>query len=179
MDPERVVCYGGSAGAGISLWLAFREDAAKVKSEDPIARQSTRILAAGTMGGQSTYDMRVFREWFGVPDLPIHNALPAFYGMQEGETVDSPRVVALAEQASAINHLTADDPPVYMVYHRPNLPVRKETSQGEWVHHVLLGLKLQEAMQELGLECLVSGPGMQEPEMDLHDFLMGKIHGDA
>ena len=42
LDPERIACYGGSAGAGISLWLAFHEDLADPNSDDPIARQSTQ-----------------------------------------------------------------------------------------------------------------------------------------
>ena len=57
-----------------------------------------------------------------------------------------------------INHLTKDDVPVYMIYSRPNTIVTAETSSSEWVHHVKLGLKLQEAMRELGLECIVTGP---------------------
>ena len=110
LDPTRIVCYGGSAGAGISLWLAFGEDRADPESDDPVARQSTRILAAGTSGGQSTYDMRTFREWFGVPNLKPHDALVDFYAMKESDTPDTPRVAKLAEDASAINHLTKDDP---------------------------------------------------------------------
>jgi len=177
LDPENVVCYGGSAGAGISLWLAFHEDLADPDSEDPVAQQSTRIKAAGTMGGQSTYDMRVYREWFGLPDLVPHDAFPAFYNIQEGENHHTPRVAALAEDASAITHLTKDDPPVYMTYNRPNNPVTMESSQGEWVHHPLLGLKLQEAMSELGLECTVTAPGMEveSPYEDIFDFLITKL----
>jgi acetyl esterase/lipase len=63
LDPKAVASYGGSAGAGISLWLAFHDDLSKPDSEDPIARESTRLVAAGTTNGQSTYDMRTFREW--------------------------------------------------------------------------------------------------------------------
>ena len=53
LDSEKVACYGGSAGAGISLWLGFHEDLADPDSSDPIARQSTRITAAATRNGQS------------------------------------------------------------------------------------------------------------------------------
>lgn len=178
LDTEKIACYGGSAGAGISLWLAFNDDRADPESTDPIARQSTRIIAAGTMGGQSTYDMRIYREWFGVPDLPYHDALPDLYALQEGETADSPRVVALAEDASAINHLTKDDPPVYMTYNRPNTPVTIDTDQGTWVHHPLLGLKLQEAMHALELECTVTGPDLEDDSYeDIFDFLIKKLSG--
>lgn len=176
LDPERVVCYGGSAGAGISLWLALRDDLADPESDDTVKRQSTRITAAGSIGGQSTYDMRVFREWFGVPNLPNHSALPAFYAMREGETADSPRIIALAQDASPINHLSADDPPIFLSYGRPNDPVTLETSQSEWVHHPLLGIKLKEAMDALELECIVTGPGIEDDRYtDIYDFLIKKL----
>lgn len=178
IDPEKIVCYGGSAGAGISLWLAFHDDLADPASSDPIARQSTRIMAAGTLAGQSTYDLRTYREWFGVPDLPQHSALPAFYAMQDGETCDSPRVARLAEDASPINHLSPDDPPVFMAYSVKNVPVTRETNQSTWVHHPLLGLKLQEAMTEIGLECVVTGPDLPDDRYeDIYDFLIRKLNG--
>ncbi|NRB74616.1 MAG: alpha/beta hydrolase [Verrucomicrobiales bacterium] len=85
IDPEKIACCGGSAGAGISLWLGFHEDLADPESGDPIARQSTRIVAAGTMNGQSTYDIRDFREWFGAPGLEPDRALPLFYAIESPE----------------------------------------------------------------------------------------------
>ena len=38
LDPTRIACYGGSAGAGTSIWLAFRNDLADPTSDDPILR---------------------------------------------------------------------------------------------------------------------------------------------
>ena len=43
LDPQRFAATGGSAGAGISLWLGFHNDLADPKSEDPVLRQSTRL----------------------------------------------------------------------------------------------------------------------------------------
>jgi acetyl esterase/lipase len=60
IDSDRIACFGGSAGAGISLWLAFHDDLANPNSNDPIARQPTRIVAAATSNGQSTYDCTPF-----------------------------------------------------------------------------------------------------------------------
>jgi acetyl esterase/lipase len=42
LDPSRIAATGGSAGAGISLWLGFHDDLADPKSEDSVLRQSTR-----------------------------------------------------------------------------------------------------------------------------------------
>tara|TARA_R110002096_G_scaffold44229_1_gene118936 strand:+ start:1067 stop:2140 length:1074 start_codon:yes stop_codon:yes gene_type:complete len=178
INPEKVACYGGSAGAGISLWLGFHDDLADPESEDPISRQSTRIVAVGTMNGQSTYDMNDFREWFGVPGLIPDRALPLLYGIKTDADWESDHVKELMADASSINHLTTDDVPVYMTYSRPNTDVTIDTNSGEWVHHVKLGLKLQVAMGELGLECLVTGPDVtpeNDPYESLEGFLIKKL----
>lgn len=176
IETEKIACFGGSAGAGISLWLAFRDDMADPESTDPVARQSTRILAAGTMNGQSTYDLRTFRKWFEVSNLINHDAMNALYNIQENETAVSPRVSKLAEDASPINHLSNDDPPVYMMYSRPNTQVTSETSASVWVHHPLLGLKLQQEMKQKNIECVVEMPeGETNPYKDIFDFLIQKL----
>lgn len=178
IQPDRIACFGGSAGAGISLWLAFHDDLADPSSGDPIARQSTRIVAAGTMNGQSTYDMHTFREWFEVPDLEMDRALPAFLGIKTDAELDQPSVLRLMRDASPINHLSDDDSAsVYMTYSRPNVKVTKDSASSIWVHHVLLGLKLQEAMETRGLECVVTAPDMPaETEYEsLQGFLIAKL----
>ncbi|TWU57117.1 alpha/beta hydrolase [Rubripirellula reticaptiva] len=179
IDSNRVACFGGSAGAGISLWLAFHDDLAQPNSDDPVARQSTRILAAATLNGQSTYDMHTYREWFGVPDLPFHDALPAFLGI-DGEIELFDKVVRQRmKDASPITHLSRDDRArVYMVYGHGNTEVTRDTPQGDWVHHVRLGLKLQEAMQALGLQCIVRAPGINvenDPDGSVERFLIRQL----
>ncbi|MCZ6675364.1 MAG: alpha/beta hydrolase [Verrucomicrobia bacterium] len=176
LDPGKVACYGGSAGAGISLWLAFHDDRMLPDSDDPIARQSTRLIAAATTNGQSTYDLRTYRKWFEVPDLKNHDALYPFYDIKDESDWDSKRVKRLMKDASAITHLTKDDVPVYMTYGRGDVPVDKDTAQGTWVHHVKLGLKLQEAMSKIGLECNVTSPDHPETKYgSLEAFLIAKL----
>ncbi|QDU80973.1 acetyl esterase [Polystyrenella longa] len=180
IDPQRIICYGGSAGAGISLWLAFHDDLADPNSDDPIARQSTRIHAAGTSDGQSTYNMHTFREWFGVPDLPIHSALPPLYGVELDADLNDPKVTKQMQDVSSITHLSPDDEvEVYMTYRRPNTKVTLETSKSDWVHHPLLGLKLKEAMHKLDLKCYVTAPDIKEendPYGSLTNFLVAKAN---
>jgi acetyl esterase/lipase len=177
IDPTKAACFGGSAGAGISLWLAFHDDLADPDSDDPIARQSTRTLAAATSAGQSTYDMRTFRKWFGVPNLKPHGALVTFYAVESEADWESDRVKGLMKDASPITHLDKSDKvAVYMTYGGTNTPVDENTSAGAWVHHVLLGLKLQEAMTELGLECTVSDRETKsEKYPNQHDFIIEQL----
>src|SRR5947209_6766261 len=57
VDKDRVAAYGGSAGAGASLWLAFHDDLADPRSADPVLRESSRLRAAGATATQFSYDV--------------------------------------------------------------------------------------------------------------------------
>ena len=46
IDPDRILLTGGSAGAASSMWLATHDDMADPNSDDPVARQSTRVAGA-------------------------------------------------------------------------------------------------------------------------------------
>lgn len=176
MDKDKVASYGGSAGAGISLWLAFHDDLAQPDSKDPIARESTRLVAAGTQNGQSTYDMRTFQKWFGLEKMKEHSALRAFYNIQSDEDILSERVIKLMEDASPITHLTPDDTPVFMVYSKGDVKVDEETDPSIVVHHVKLGHKLKEAMTKINLECTVISPDEPDKKYEtLNNFLANKL----
>jgi acetyl esterase len=116
LDPERVACFGGSAGAGISMWIGFHDDLADPESEDPVLRQSTRIQAIGTLGGQSTYDPIKFKELIG-GRAREHPSILKVYGIRKAEQAlrPGPEKQRLYDESSAITHLTADDPPLFMV----------------------------------------------------------------
>ena len=64
LDPKRIAATGGSAGAGISLWLGFHDDMADPKSDDPVCRESTRLTCMAVTEGQTSYDPRFIRELF-------------------------------------------------------------------------------------------------------------------
>src|SRR5262245_58855615 len=141
LDPKRVGATGSSAGAGTSLWIGFHDDMADPKSADPVLRQSTRLSCMAVQGAQSSYDLRVIKEWVG-ESAAKHPAFPGFYGLKEDE-LDTPRAHKLYEAASAINYLTKDDPPVYAFYSEArNLPPNARPGQG--IHHINFGLRLKE-----------------------------------
>lgn len=156
LDPKRVACYGGSAGAGMSLWLAFHDDLAQPDSEDPVARQSTRLTCAGSQSGQTSYDPQQIKEWMGVQGLQPHPSLLSFYGAKSEEELEQPAKRALAREASAISHLNAGDPPVFMSYSQRNEPITANTTPGTYIHHPIFGIKLKEAMDALKIECVLN-----------------------
>ncbi|MDX9981748.1 MAG: alpha/beta hydrolase fold domain-containing protein [Lentisphaeria bacterium] len=153
IDPARVAATGGSAGAGISLWLAFHDDLADPAAEDPAARQSTRLAAALGTAAQSTYDPREHQRLFASTDL--EDAMFAFYGMDSVEQIAEPRFQALFEEASPINHATPDDPPVMLAYSQPNTELPPNPPGKLYIHHPKFGFQLKEKLDAIGVECVL------------------------
>lgn len=152
IDPARVGSIGGSAGAGTSLWIGFHDDLADPKSDDPVCRQSTRLTCIAVWNAQSTYDPRVIREWVG-PSAAAAGPLANFFGVNSEEN-DTARAYRIYEESSAINYLTADDPPVYAFYSEPRT-IPPNARPGTGIHHVNFGLRLKERMDPLKIECVI------------------------
>ena len=154
LDKERFAATGGSAGAGLSLWLGFHDDLANPEADDPIARESTRLSCMIVYNGQTSYDPRVIRKLFPENDTYKHSALAQLYDVDLNELDELPKEkYALFEKCSALPHLTKDDPPAMLFYGVDyDTPI---TNQGVGIHHPRFGKLLKEQMDKLGLECIV------------------------
>jgi pimeloyl-ACP methyl ester carboxylesterase len=153
LDPKRFAATGGSAGAGISLWLAFHDDLAKPDSASPLERQSTRLAAVAVDNAQSTYDPRVLARLIDGETARIE-PLRLLFDVKTGDPLQAKHAYASYEDASAITHLGAGDAPVLLHYSRPNSPL----PPANWsigIHHPRLGYYLKEKMDKLGIECTV------------------------
>jgi acetyl esterase/lipase len=153
LDKTRIAATGGSAGAGISLWLAFRDDLADPKSADPIARESTRLTCAAVLGAQSSYDPRWIQKNIG-GKAHEHPALVPFYGLKADE-LDTPKAHKLYEEASPINYVSKDDPPVFLFYSEPKGPLPADAQPGQGIHHPKFGEALKEKLDPLKVECVL------------------------
>ncbi len=153
LDPNAFGATGGSAGAGMSLWIGFHDDMADPRDADPVKRQSTRLSAMGVMGAQTSYDPRVIAKLIGEP-AARHPALEPFYGLK-GEEWKTEQAYRLFEDASPVTHLTRDDPPVLLIYTEPDQPLPPDAKPGAGIHHPRFGYHLKERMDKLGIECTV------------------------
>lgn len=174
IDGSRIACYGGSAGAGISMWLGFHDDLADPKSPDPLARLSTRITAIGTMGGQGTYDPIKIKELVGGRAWE-HPSIFKVYGVKTAEEALNPTAQqkSLYDEASAITHLTKDDAPLYMIYSEPDIVPPKNSRPGQFIHHPNFGKQLKREMTKLGIENIyvhTSDAKDRNPQMEMLDF---------
>lgn len=153
LDARRLAVCGASAGAGISLWLAFHDDLADPASPDPVARRSTRVAAAAGFGAQTTYDPRVIARLIG-DAAARHPALEPFYGLY-GPELQTERAFHLFEEASPISYLSADDPPVFLYYNEPDEPLPPDAKPGQGIHHPRFGRYLKEQADRLGVRVIL------------------------
>jgi acetyl esterase len=153
IDPKRLACFGGSAGAGISLWIGFHDDLADPDNADPVLRQSSRISAIGSMGGQPTYDPIKIRELIGGRAWE-HPSILKVYGAKDADELlhPTPAMQRLYDESSAITWLTKDDPPVFMIYNEADGPLPADAKPGQGIHHPNFGRMLKKPMDELGIE---------------------------
>lgn len=153
IDPRRVACYGSSAGAGISMWIGFHDEMADPKSSDPVLRESTRIQAVATFGGQSTYDPIKIKELIGGRAWE-HPSIFKVYGVKDAEEAlhPTPERQKLYDECAAVTHLTKDDPALMMFYSEADRPLPADAKPGQGIHHPNFGRQLKAKMDELGIE---------------------------
>lgn len=176
LDRERFAATGGSAGAGISLWLATHDDLAAPESDDPISRESTRIRCASVGGAQVSYDPRFWTE-IGLAKGLQHPSFPLMYGVA-AEPFDDPEKIVVAEECSPINHVSKDDPPVYFMYGVPD-EINDKLSLGSVVHHPRHGNLFKQKMDSLGIECHVVYPGSPKVELAPEAFLIKHLNSSG
>lgn len=158
IDSNRFAATGGSAGAGISLWLGFHKDMADPKSDDPIRRQSTRLSCMVVFEGQTSYDPRFIRKLFPDKDIYKIGALAKLFGADLNKLDDLPdEKYKLFDECSPLYHVTKDAPPVLLWYNNPIDAAI--TNQGIGIHHPLFGKALKEKMDALNVPCEVVAAG--------------------
>jgi acetyl esterase/lipase len=183
LDPARVGATGGSAGACTSLWLALHDDLADPKSDDPIARQSSRLTCAAVSGAQTSLDPKELREW-------IPNAIyggHAFGFRAEGRSraeefdlliANREKVLPWIKEYSPIELVTKDDPPIYLDYPRQAAPPMIGQKEADPTHSAMYGVKLAEKLEATGIETVVSYPGHEDEKYgSIEKFLIAKLKG--
>jgi acetyl esterase/lipase len=164
LDKSRVGATGGSAGACTSLWLAFHDDLADPRSDDPVARESTRLTAAAVNGAQTSLDPKQVREW-----MPNANYGGHAFGFRapkrsrkeefERALANRDKILSWIREYSPIELVTRDDPPVFLTYSGQGKPPVVGEEQKDPTHSAVYGIKLAERMKDVGVECVLSYPG--------------------
>ncbi|WP_182867660.1 family 16 glycoside hydrolase [Rhodopirellula sp. JC639] len=181
IDPERIAASGGSAGACSSLWLAFHPDLADPTSDDPIARQSTRLLCAAVRGAQTTLDPQQMKTW--TPNSRYGGHAFGFKGDPDKKLSQFDEFLAEREsilpwiaEYSPYALVSANDPPVHLLYNGPpamGKPAKDPT------HTANFGVQLQQRCRSVGVECELVYPGAENVQHETtSDYLIWKLKGE-
>jgi acetyl esterase/lipase len=172
IDPNRIALTGSSAGAVISMWIAYRDDMAKPDSADPVERFSTRVTCIIPMSGPTTFDPKlILKRVGGTPS--IHPALPPFFNVKSVAELDAPEKQKLIADASPLNHVSKDCPPTFMSYAIPlgGTPLPPETPVNTSIHHPEFGVMLKEKLDAAGVENVLQTKGDGSDPQAMWTFL--------
>ena len=181
LDKARIGASGGSAGACSSLWLAFHPVLAGPKSEDPIARESTRLWCAAVSGPQTTLDPQQMKEW--TPNSKYGGHAFGFAGNKEKKLSSFDVFLAKRDtilpwiaEYSPYALVTADDPPVYLFY---GTPPALGQEQKDPTHTSNFGVKLQEKCKSVGVECELFYPGAPDVKhKTVQEYLIERLKAE-
>jgi arylformamidase len=178
LKKDKIAAMGASAGACTALWLAYHDDLANRDSSDPIARESTRLCAALNVSGQTSIDPEVIARWVGDPVLD-HGMISGAVGATNRTEVKARYrdFKALYQEFSPINHVSAGDPPIIMLYPTPTpLPA---TNSGIAIHHAELGRQLKEKADAAGLIAVLNySPQPDQSARESLEFLLKYLTKD-
>jgi len=184
LNKTKIACYGGSAGAGTSLWLAFHDDMADRRNEDKVLRESTRILAAAASSPQFTYDLKQWDSVFSFDHeqnkeeqaKSDENYLNA-YGITSFNELETPAGMEKRKELDFNAMISKDDPPCFVMSKLKD-GVIKVGDLGHWYHHPKHAFILMENLKKNGVEYYAVIPEMKiapEKEITPVEFLIGYL----
>lgn len=176
IDPDRIVLTGGSAGACTSMWISMHDDLADPEAEDPVLRESTRVSGAAVSGGQTSIDPKQIVPWLGENVLQ-HLMIANSVGEPNAEAAlkNYEKHEALFKEFSAYNHVSEDDPPLFMRYGSDMTLPSKDAGHG--IHHPVYGVKMKEKCDEMGVEChlVISKYSESAQYKNATEFVLSKL----
>ncbi|MBM4023978.1 MAG: alpha/beta hydrolase [Planctomycetes bacterium] len=159
VDRMRMASYGGSAGAGTSLWLAFHADLADPNSSDPVLRESSRLVCAGANACQFSYDLLEWEKLFGeaVQRFQGGENLPGFYGLKTDEMLRGPVGQRIRADCDMRGLISTGDAPVFLNTGQEGGEI---TDRGHLLHHPKHALAIYDRCREVGVPVVANIPAV-------------------
>ena len=176
VDKNKIGVYGASAGAGTSLWLAFSDEMSEPLSEDPIARESTRISCVGALATQATYDFFQWKNILEAPEYEINlksmKRISRAFGLNYDKNRDYESEIEIRENLDFLGKMDVSDPPMFVFN---NMKGGFPEDNGHREHHPLHAKALKIKADEVGISSVVYAPkiGIVDPnETKLVEFFL-------
>lgn len=178
INKNLIMSHGFSAGGSSSLWLATHDDIADPENIDPIKRESSRILAAGHLSAQVSYDFIDWFDYFGRENVErfVGNQVWSRYHLNSIEDLFTEEGKAIRQDVDMYENMSADDAPVLFWNGLPDI----ESQDGSHFMHSPRHAKLlYERAQKVGLEAKIILDGDRTIKSDVmgeaYKFFSAKI----
>lgn len=183
IDPTRIAGDGTSAGAGTVIWLDTHPDVADPKNDDPVLRQSSRLIAANGEETQASYDLYrwetdVFAE-YGITialqaQLGFEQQILSFYGATSLGQLQQEPFVSYRADVDMLALESSDDGAIRV--ENVNIPDAFPTSVDALYHHPRHTLALQTYGLAAGMDVKAHIPSMDiDDGVSQSDFLIGAL----
>jgi len=169
IDKQRIGAFGGSAGAGTSLWLGGHDDLADAESDDPVLRESSRLSVVGAFACQCIYD---FTQWpdviganpdGGLVDKNRDETYRRFYGSEVAAGMDSRKARRILADLDMRGLIGSGDAPVFLWSSGDKGDPK---NRGHYIHHPRHAMAIDRRCDEVGVECEMvlqaDNPGMSK-----------------
>lgn len=156
--PKKMLLHGTSAGAGMALWLAFRQK--KPSNNSPYS-----IQAVAANETQASYDLKTWEDTvFTAYGLQLNHVLKGplaqeflrFYGIQTLSAFET--MVDYRQQVDLLGLMTANSPPLRISNQLQ--PLAPPLSPFALLHHAYHGKALIDRAQALGVDYDASLPAL-------------------
>ena len=171
IDKNRIGATGGSAGGCTSLWLAFHPDLADPKSDDPVARESSRPTCSAVVNAQTSLDPVQMREW--TPNSKYGGHAFGVTGQFEGFIAAREQILPWIKEYSPMELVSAGAAPVMLFY--KNAPDFGHNAKDP-THTANFGVKLKERCDELKVPCEFVYPGAPNVKhQEVYEYLYDQL----
>jgi hypothetical protein len=152
---------------------------AKPASADPVERFSTRVTCILPESGPSTLDPKLILQRVG-GDRSVTGALLPFFGVRSLAELDAPDKQKLVIDASALNHVTKNAPPTFMLqFPLGGTPLPEKTDVNYSIHHPEFGVMLKEKLDAAGVENVLQTKGDGSDPDAFWKFLVAHLKPEA
>ena len=151
INKNYILSHGFSAGGSSSLWLGTHDDIADPEHENPIKRESSRVLAIGHLSAQVSYDFIDWFNYFGREQTErfVGQQIWSRYHLENFDELFTEKGKAIRQDVDSYENMDAEDAPMILWNGLPDI----ESPDGNHFMHSPRHAKLlTERAQQVGLE---------------------------
>ncbi len=166
LKKELIMSHGFSAGGSASLWLATHDDIADSQSDEPIKRESSRILAAGHLSAQVSYDFVDWYDYFSKEEVDkfVGKQMWTRYHLKSKDDLFTNEGEEIRRDVDMYENISSDDAPIILWNGLKDI---KSPDGNHFMHSPRHAKLIYNRAKEVGLQAKIILDGDKETKYDV------------